>query len=218
MHTEHLTARTFFSVLASPCQSLSVFVVFRTLLVTCQRSSHAQHVRVAQERKKEKHSNWEDPRLTNVDHVTSSAKLSHFGALLYILESNGAVIWMIIKGTSPTMRHVSRSHRVALDWFFDRINLEPKILIKYVDTKNQIADILTTVSPAMNGTTILRLFNIMDISFFHPAIYFRKNSSPQTMSKRLIHEEKPGEDERVLQNQNQCGIWYRRLSIRVHQR
>ena len=41
------------------------------------------------------------------------------------------------------MRHVSRTHRVALDGFFDRINLEPKIQIKYVDTKNQLADILT---------------------------------------------------------------------------
>ena len=35
------------------------------------------------------------------------------------------------------------SHRVALDWLFDRINLDPKIQIKYIDTKNQLADILT---------------------------------------------------------------------------
>ena len=33
------------------------------------------------------------------------------------------------------MRHVSRTHRVALDWFFDRINLDPQIQIKYIDTK-----------------------------------------------------------------------------------
>ena len=51
-------------------------------------------------------------------------------------EDNEAVIKMIIKGRSPTMRHVSRTHRVALDWLFDRINLESKIQIKYVDTKN----------------------------------------------------------------------------------
>ena len=31
---------------------------------------------------------------------------------------------------------VSRTHRVALDWLFDRINLDPKIQIKYIDTKN----------------------------------------------------------------------------------
>ena len=42
---------------------------------------------------------------------------------------------MIMKGRSPTMRHVSRTHRVALDWLFDRINLDPKIQIKYIDTK-----------------------------------------------------------------------------------
>ena len=41
------------------------------------------------------------------------------------------------------MRHVSRTHRVALDWLFDRINLGPKIKIKYIDTKNQLADIVT---------------------------------------------------------------------------
>ena len=31
-------------------------------------------------------------------------------------EEAEAVIKMIIKGRSPTMRHVSRTHRVALDW------------------------------------------------------------------------------------------------------
>ena len=41
------------------------------------------------------------------------------------------------------MRRVSRTHRVALDWLFDRINLDPKIQITYIDTKNQVADILT---------------------------------------------------------------------------
>ena len=49
-----------------------------------------------------------------------------------------AVIKMIIKGRSPTMCHVSRTHRVALDWLFDRINLDPKIQIKYVDTKHNV--------------------------------------------------------------------------------
>ena len=30
----------------------------------------------------------------------------------------------------------------ALDWLFDRINVDPKIQIKYIDTKNQLADML----------------------------------------------------------------------------
>ena len=41
------------------------------------------------------------------------------------------------------MRHVSRTHRFALAWLFDRINLDPKIQIKHIDTKSQLADILT---------------------------------------------------------------------------
>ena len=59
--------------------------------------------------------------------------------MLHVFENNEAVIKMIIKGRSPTMRHVSRTHRVALDWLFDRINLDPKIQIRYADAKNQLA-------------------------------------------------------------------------------
>ena len=55
-----------------------------------------------------------------------TSNFSHQEALLYVFEDNEAVIKMIIKGRSPTMRHVSRTHRVALDWLFDRINLDPK--------------------------------------------------------------------------------------------
>ena len=58
--------------------------------------------------------------------------------MLSVFEDNEAVIKMIIKGRCPTMRQVSRTHRVALDWLFDRMNLDSKIEIRYVDT-----DILT---------------------------------------------------------------------------
>ena len=74
--------------------------------------------------------------LKNVDFVPSNANSSRKEAMLYIFEDNDAVIKMIIKGRSPTMRHVSRTHRVALDWLFGRINLDPKIQKKYSDTEN----------------------------------------------------------------------------------
>ena len=48
----------------------------------------------------------------------------------YVFEDNEAVVKMTVKGRSPTVRHISRTHRVALDWLFDRINLDPKIQIK----------------------------------------------------------------------------------------
>ena len=53
--------------------------------------------------------------LNNVDFVSSNANSSRKEAMLYIFEDNEAVIKMIIKVRSPTMRHVSRTHRVALD-------------------------------------------------------------------------------------------------------
>ena len=81
--------------------------------------------------------------MENIDSVPSNVQSSRQEAFLYVFEDNEAVIKMIIKGRSPTMRHVSRPHRVALDWLFDRVNLDPKIQIKYIDTKNQLADILT---------------------------------------------------------------------------
>ena len=91
---------------------------------------------------------------------------------------------MIIKGRSPTMRHVSRTHRVALDWLFDRIHLDPKIQIKYVDTKNQLADILTKGSFTRDEWDhLLRLLNIMVFSMFSCS-HFPSNRKQSVMSKR----------------------------------
>ena len=73
--------------------------------------------------------------LDNVDFIPSNVTSSHQEALLYVLEDNEAVIKMIIKGRSPTMRHVSRTHRVALDWLFDRINSDSKIQIKFTNSQ-----------------------------------------------------------------------------------
>ena len=109
-----------------------------------------------------KHNNLE---LSNVDFVSSNAKSSSFCARLYLFDDNEAVIEMIIKGRSPTVRHVSRTHRVALDWLCDRINLDPKIRIKYIDTKNQVADILTKGNFTRDEWNHLRhLFNISHFS------------------------------------------------------
>ena len=80
--------------------------------------------------------------MKDIDSVPSNVQSSRQEALLYVFEDNEAVIKMNIKGRSPTMRHVSRTHRVALDWLFHRIDLDPKIQIKYIDTKNQLADFI----------------------------------------------------------------------------
>ena len=102
------------------------------------------------------------------DSVPSNVQSARQEALLYVFEDNEAVINMIIEGRSPTMRHVSRTHRVALDRLFDRINLDSKIQIKYIDTKNQLADILTKGNFTRDEWNhLLCLFNI---SHFSPTV------------------------------------------------
>ena len=80
---------------------------------------------------------------TNIDYIQSNGTHSGSSAMLYVFEDNEAVNKMMIIGRSPTMRHVSRTHRVALDWVFDRINVDSKIQIRFIDTEHPIADMLT---------------------------------------------------------------------------
>ena len=103
--------------------------------------------------------------MKDIDLVPSNVQSANREALLYVFEDNEAVIKMIMKGRSPTMRHVSRTHRVALGWLFDRINLDPKIQIEYIDTKNHLADILTKGNFTRDEWNhLLTLFNICHFS------------------------------------------------------
>ena len=64
------------------------------------------------------------------------------------------------------MRHVSRTHKVAHNWLFDRINLNSKIQNKYIDTKNQLADILINGNFTRDEWNhVLCLFNIGHFGF-----------------------------------------------------
>ena len=112
----------------------------------------------------------------DIDAVPSNVQSARQEALLYVFEDNEAVIKMIIKGRSPTRIHVSRTHRVALDWLFDRINLDPKIQIKYIDTKNQPADILTKGNFTLDEWN--HLLCLLNIS------HFRSTVCSDTMAKR----------------------------------
>ena len=53
--------------------------------------------------------------LKNIDGVPSNVQSPYQEALLFVFEDNDAVIKMITEGRSTTMRHVSRTRRVALD-------------------------------------------------------------------------------------------------------
>ena len=130
--------------------------------------------------------------LNNIDGVPSNVQSSHQEALLYVFVDNEAVIKMIIKGRSPTMRHVSRTHRVALDWLFGRINLDPKIQIKNIDTKNQLSDILTKGNFTRDEWNhLLNLFNISHFSSIVCSDTMAKRSQQDSGEERLTAKSRP---------------------------
>ena len=130
--------------------------------------------------------------MENIDTVPSNVQSSRQEALLYVFEDNEAVIKMIIKGMSPTMRHVSRTHRVALDWLSDRINLGPKIQIKFIDTKNQLADILTKGNFTRDEWNhLLCLFNISHFSSTVCSDTMAKRSQQDSGGQRVTAKSRP---------------------------
>ena len=93
------------------------------------------------------------------------------------------------KNRSPTIHRVSRTHRVDLDWFYDRINLDPMIQIKYVNTTQRLADGLTKGSFTKDiWTQLTLLVNIMTHTTFSQSnLSFSSavvNPSFSSMSKR----------------------------------
>ena len=101
------------------------------------------------------------------------------------------------------MRHVCRTHRVALDWLFDRINLDSKIQIKYIDTKNQLADILTKgIFTRDEWNHLLSLFNI---SHFSSAVCFA------AMAKRIQQES--GEERVTAKSRPMMNLFARMPSV-----
>ena len=130
--------------------------------------------------------------LDHVDFLPSNVQSSHQEALLYVFEDNEAVIKMIIKGRSPTLRHVSRTHRVALDWLFDRINLDSKIQIKNTDTKNQLADMLTKGNFTLDEWNhLLCLFNISRFSSTECSEVMSKRTQKDSGGERVTAKSKP---------------------------
>ena len=137
----------------------------------------------------------EERCLEEIDHVDPNEIISHHSALLHIFEDNEAVIKMIIKGRSPTMKHVSRTHRVDLHWLFDRRNLDLKFEMKNVDTRRQLADMLTTEEfTCHEWNHLLQLFNIMDMSVFSRSHVSFRSDQFSAMSKRQMRDEQEGKD------------------------
>jgi hypothetical protein len=62
--------------------------------------------------------------------------------VLIVAEDNEAVIKIIKKARSMALRHLPRTHRIDLQWLFE-VCSNPRIRMLYVNTKQQIADLMT---------------------------------------------------------------------------
>ena len=171
--------------------ALELWDLIVSVLGNTPRVSDSTGQPVANDGKREKSQSRIDV-IRDIDLVPSNVQSAHQEALLYVFEDNEAVIKMIIKGRSPTMRHVSRTHRVALDWLFDRINLDPKIQIKYIETKNQLADILTKGSFTRDEWNhLLTLFNISHFSSSAPLAAMAKRAQQNSEEGRVTAKSRP---------------------------
>ena len=70
--------------------------------------------------------------------VASMGKTVH----MIVLEDHDAVIKIVLKGITMALRHVLRTHRVALDWLYERFQDQP-MRLQYINTKFQLADMFT---------------------------------------------------------------------------
>ena len=95
------------------------------------------------------------------------------------------------------------------DWLFDRINLDPKIQIKYIDTKNQLADMLTKGNFTRDEWNhLLCLFNIS---------HFSSTVCSEAMAKRVRQDsgEEKSQSEVEANDESYCeGMEVRVLGVR----
>ena len=117
--------------------------------------------------------------------IFQSAHSTSQRASLFVFEDNDVVI----KVGSPTRRHTSRTHRVNLDWFYDRMNVDSGIQIKYVNTSKQIADNLTRGSCSRDRWLQLTHMRNLVIPHMHSCsrsvVFSSVQKKDDEMSKRL---------------------------------
>ena len=80
---------------------------------------------------------------SDIDFVPCTLPISSGMAKPYILEDNEPVIKMMIKQRWPQLRYVGRKHRIDLDWLFERLSVDPGCFLRFIGTKDQLADIFT---------------------------------------------------------------------------
>ena len=112
--------------------------------------------------------------------------------LLYVFEDNEAVIKMIIKGKESYNETCCQDSQSCSWLVIDRIRLDPKIQIKYIDTKNQLADVLTKGNFTRDEWNhLLCLINISHFSSAECSEVMSKRTQEDSGGERVTAKSKP---------------------------
>ena len=144
-------------------------------------------------------------------------------------EDNEALIKMIMKGRSPNLRHISRSHRVPLDWFVRQNQFRSKdsdqVCWLQESTRTQI-DIRTCELHYLYQTSSLfDISHVMHGTTFYVCLILAFSALKAALSSILKSALKlwQRDNKKVIMmkesspNQSQSEIWYRG-AVRCHQR
>ena len=124
--------------------------------------------------------------------VPSHVQSSRQTTLLYVFEDNEAVIKMIIKGKESYNETCCQDSQSCSWLVLDRIRLDPKIQIKYIDTKNKLAGVLTKGNFTRDEWNhLLCLINISHFSSAECSGVMSKRTQEDSGGERVTAKSKP---------------------------
>ena len=127
--------------------------------------------------------------LQQVDEVPPNARPTSNRGVLIILEDNDSVIKMCLKQRVSRLKHVPRTHRVDLNTLINQVAKDPQVLMRFIKTYQQAADIFTKGS--FNEITWKRLQNLIQLEKAKPRKKAALPPSETSQSKHLSREELP---------------------------
>ena len=102
------------------------------------------------------------------------------------------------------MRHVARTHRVDLDWLFERLKDDPGIGLRYVNTKDQIADLFTKGSfSSQTWNTLCKLAQLAPAPGEHALKPMQKGKDNVTPSEKSFSDTDKHVLSQVILEENQ---------------
>jgi hypothetical protein len=96
--------------------------------------------------------------------------------VLIIAEDNEAVIKIVKKARSMALRHLPRTHRIDVQWLFE-VCANPRVRMLYVNTKQQIADLMTK---SLNNLQIWE--HLLDVAQIRPGIMSAVGIAPAMLA------------------------------------